>query len=433
MDIYARNVSISIFAPMIPFVNIQAQRNAYREELEEAEKAVLDSGIYIGGKEVALLEAELSAFTGSKHAITCASGTDAITIALLALDVQPGDEVVVPDFTFIAPAECAARLGATPKFADIDARTLQISAQSVEQLIGPRTKGIIAVNLFGQCAPYKELREIADRHGLWILEDSAQAFGATQNGRRACTFGDISITSFYPSKPLGCYGDGGAVFTDNIELADKIRMIANHGSKERYLHQVIGMNSRLDAIQAAVLRVKLRHLAKELEMRQGNADRYNQFFEATEGIAPQAIAEGNTSTYAQYTLLVENREKFIQKLEAAGIPYCIHYPMPLHKQPCFKKENEQEAGNYSKAECSSEAERSAEAGRSAEAESCSKAGKSAEAERSAEEGKSAEAGCSSEAESINRAEAASKKAISLPMCAFTDVNAIISKLQNEFR
>ena len=430
---------IAIFGYMIPFVNLNGQRNAYKPELEQAERAVFDSGCFVGGPVVCELEAKLAKFCGIGHAIACGSGTEALTVALMALGIKPGDEVIVPDFTFIAPAECVAALGGIPKFADIDAETLQISPKSVETLVGPATRGIIAVDLFGQCAPYKELREIANRHGLWILEDSAQAFGASVaqsphlEPRRACTLGDIAITSFYPSKPLGCYGDGRAVFTDNIELADKIRMIANHGSKERYLHQVIGMNSRLDAIQAAVLRVKLRHLAKELEMRQGNADRYNQFFEATEGIAPQAIAEGNTSTYAQYTLLVENREKFIQKLEAAGIPYCIHYPMPLHKQPCFKKENEQEAGNYSKAECSSEAERSAEAG------SCSKAGRSAEEGKSAEvescskAERSAEAGCSSEAESINRAEAASKKAISLPMCAFTDVNAIISKLQNEFR
>lgn len=368
---------------MIPFVNIQAQRDAYRKELETAEKAVLDSGIYIGGNEVAQLEAELAAFTGAKNVATCASGTDAITIALLAFDIQPGDEVVVPDFTFIAPAECVARLGATPKFADIDPKSLQISAQSVESLIGPRTKGIIAVNLFGQCAPYKELKEIASRHGLWILEDSAQAFGATQNGKQACTFGDISITSFYPSKPLGCYGDGGALFTDNIEFFQKIRMIANHGSSERYLHQVIGMNSRLDALQAAVLRVKLRHLKNELGMRCENAKRYDKYFEGFEGISPQAIAEGNTSTYAQYTLLAENREAFIEKLKAAGIPYCIHYPMPLHKQPCF-------AENAVKSE-----------------------------------------GGNGTAESINCAEATSKKAISLPMCAYTNVEEILAKLSGK--
>lgn len=383
MNIYAHIHRISIFVSMIPFVNIQAQRDAYRKELEAAEKAVLDSGIYIGGNEVAQLEAELAAFTGAKNVATCASGTDAITIALLAFDIQPGDEVVVPDFTFIAPAECVARLGAVPKFADIDPKSLQISAQTVESLIGPRTKGIIAVNLFGQCAPYKELKEIASRHGLWILEDSAQAFGATQNGKQACTFGDISITSFYPSKPLGCYGDGGALFTDNIELFQKTRMIANHGSSERYLHQVIGMNSRLDALQAAVLRVKLRHLKNELGMRCENAKRYDKYFEGFEGITPQAIAEGNTSTYAQYTLLAENREAFIEKLKAAGIPYCIHYPMPLHKQPCF-------AGNAVKSE-----------------------------------------GGNGTAESINCAEATSKKAISLPMCAYTNVEEILAKLSGK--
>lgn len=362
---------------MIPFVNIQAQRNAYRQELEAAEKAVLDSGIYIGGKEIEQFEAELCTFTGARNAIACASGTDAISIALLALNVQPGDEVIVPDFTFIAPAECVARLGATPKFADIDLKTLQISAKNAESLITPKTKGIIAVNLFGQCAPYKELREIASKYGLWILEDSAQAFGATQNGRRACTFGDISITSFYPSKPLGCYGDGGAVFTDNIDLAEKVRMIANHGSCERYLHQVIGMNSRLDALQAAILRVKLSHLKKELEMRRENAERYNKFFETVEGITPQTLAPGNTSTYAQYTLLAENRDAFIDKLKTASIPYCIHYPMPLHKQPCFKSITGDLSG------------------------------------------------------STNCAEIASQKAISLPMCAFTNVEEIIGKISGK--
>ena len=360
---------------MIAFVNIQAQRDAYREELEKAEKAVLDSGIYIGGPEVAGLETELSAYTGT-NAVTCASGTDALTIALSALGVQPGDEVVVPDFTFIAPAECVARLGATPVFADIDPRTLQISPESVESLVGPLTRGIIAVNLFGQCAPYAELRQIAKSHGLWLLEDSAQAFGATQCGKQACTFGDMAITSFYPSKPLGCYGDGGAIFTANKELAQKARMLANHGSEERYLHKVAGMNSRLDALQAAVLRVKLAHLNAELKARKAIAERYNAFFANIEGLTPQQITDGNTSTYAQYTLLVDNRKDFVAALDQAGIPHCIHYPMPLHKQPCF-------------------AELSA---------------------RYAE----------------NAADMASQKAVSLPMCAFTPIDEIIERLEKVF-
>ena len=360
---------------MIPFVNIQAQRNAYRKELERAEKAVLDSGIYIGGPEVAALEDELSAYTGT-NAVTCASGTDALTVALTALGVQPGDEVVVPDFTFIAPAECVARLGATPVFADIDPRTLQISPESVESLVGPLTRGIIAVDLFGQCAPYEKLREIARRHGLWLLEDSAQAFGATQGSKRACTLGDMAITSFYPSKPLGCYGDGGAIFTANKELAQKVRMLANHGSEERYLHRIVGTNSRLDALQAAVLRVKLAHLDAELESRREIAERYNQFFSNVEGLTPQQVADGNTSTYAQYTLLADNREEFIAKLDKAGIPHCIHYPMPLHRQPCF-------AGTASQHAVAQE----------------------------------------------NVADMISRKAISLPMCAFTPIEEIIGKLQ----
>ena len=322
---------------MIPFINLQAQREAYKNEFLQAEQEVLDSGCYIGGPVVKSLEAELASYTGAKHAITCGSGTDAITIALTALELQPDDEVIVPDFTFIAPAECIMRMGGVPVFADIDAETLQISVESIEQRITPNTKGIIAVNLFGQCAPYREIKNIAKLHGLWLIEDSAQAFGATQCGQNACTFGDISITSFYPAKPLGCYGDGGALFTHDDELAQKIRLIANHGSSMRYVHEICGMNSRLDAIQAAVLRVKLRHLDDELKMRRENARKYNEFFANVPEIRPQKIAEGNTSTYAQYTVLADDRDAFIAQLERAEIPYCIHYPMPLHEQPCFAK------------------------------------------------------------------------------------------------
>ena len=322
---------------MIPFINLQAQREAYKNEFLRAEQEVLDSGCYIGGPVVKALEAELASYTGTKHVITCGSGTDALTIALLALGLKPEDEVIVPDFTFIAPAECVMQLGGVPRFADIDAETLQINVESIEYRITPKTKGIIAVNLFGQCPDYKKIKECAQTHGLWLIEDSAQAFGATQFGQNACTFGDISITSFYPAKPLGCYGDGGALFTHDDELAQKIRLIANHGSSTRYLHEICGMNSRLDAIQAAVLRVKLRHLDEELKVRERNAQKYNDFFASIPGITPQKIAEGNTSTYAQYTLLVENREAFLKQLESAQIPYCIHYPIPLHEQPCFAK------------------------------------------------------------------------------------------------
>lgn len=379
-----------ILGIMMQFVNLTGQREAYREELEAAERAVLDSGCFVGGPEVAALERELADFCNSDagcdraepktRAITCASGTDALTIALMALGLKPGDEVIVPDFTFIAPAECVDFLGGIPRFADIDPETLQIDPESVKARISPKTRGIIGVDLFGQCAPFMELRRIADEHELWIVEDAAQAFGATSGARRACTFGDIAITSFYPSKPLGCYGDGGAVFTSDVQLAEKVRMLANHGSKERYLHETVGLNSRLDALQAAILRVKLRHFEGELKVRRENARKYDEFFaeynarvSAGARIVPQKIASGNTSTYAQYTVLAENRDAFIAKLDAAGIPHCIHYPQPLHEQPCFRD-------------------------------------------------------LAQGSENKNAIEA-SKKAVSLPVCAFTDVDFIIDKLR----
>ena len=360
---------------MIPFINVRAQRDAYKSEFLQAEQQVLDSGCFIGGPVVQSLERELADFCNSgkdsaepeTRAITCASGTDALTIALMALGLQPGDEVIVPDFTFIAPAECVALLGGVPRFADIDPETLLIDPESVRALISPKTRGIIGVDLFGQVADFNELWEIAVANDLWILEDAAQAFGATftpwegispkspNKPWRAGTIGSISITSFYPSKPLGCYGDGGALFTSDPKLEAKIRQIANHGSRERYLHETVGMNSRLDALQAAVLRVKLRHLEEELKVRQENARKYDEFFEeynaglrasagagisgASAGakIVSQYIKHGCTSTYAQYTVLADDRDAFIAKLDAAGIPHCIHYPMPLHEQPCFKQ------------------------------------------------------------------------------------------------
>lgn len=407
---------------MMPFVNLTGQREAYREELEAAERAVLDSGCYIGWPEVAALEKELADFCNSGNsdagsdgagpgkqgffggkdraepetrAIACASGTDALTIALMALGLKPGDEVIVPDFTFIAPAECVAFLGGTPRFADIDPETLLIDPESVRALIGPKTRGIIGVDLFGQVADFNELWEIAVANDLWLLEDAAQAFGATfapwegispNKSWRAGTIGSISITSFYPSKPLGCYGDGGAIFTHDAQLAEKVRMLANHGSKERYLHETVGLNSRLDALQAAVLRVKLRHLEEELKVRRKNARKYDEFFaeysaglRASGGndgakIVPQKIEYGCTSTYAQYTVLADNREAFIKKLDKAGIPHCIHYPQPLHEQPCFR-------------------------------------------------------GLAQGSENRN-AIMASQKAVSLPVCAFTDVDFIINKLRS---
>ena len=386
-----------ILGNMIPFVNLTGQRDAYRDELSAAEKAVLDSGCYIGGPEVKALERELADYcggtarTGETHAIMCASGTDALTLSLMALGVRPGDEVIVPDFTFIACAECVSMLGARPVFADIDPETLQILPSSVESLIGERTRGIIAVDLFGQCAPYDTLVPLVRKQGLWLIEDGAQAFGASSGARRACTFGDIAITSFYPSKPLGCYGDGGALFTAREDLAKKIRMSANHGSAARYQHKIAGMNSRLDALQAAVLRVKLRHLDEELAVRRQNAAKYDAFFAeynrtaaAGEKIIPQKIVAGCKCTYAQYTVLAENREAFIQKLTAASVPYCIHYPSALQYQPCFARFHKEVLGGIVWTEADHPDPNSVKV---------------------------------------------SRKAISLPVCAFTNVDEIIEKLK----
>lgn len=377
---------------MIPFVNLVAQRKAYISEFEQAECTVLNGGCYVGGPVIAAFERKLADFCNTKHAVSCGSGTEALSIALMALGIKPGDEVIVPDFTFIAPAECVAILGGVPRFADIDPETLQISPKDVEPLINENTRGIIAVDLFGQCAPFEELRNIANKHGLWILEDAAQAFGARQsiNGQehRACTFGDISITSFYPSKPLGCYGDGGALFTKNDEYAERIRQIANHGSKSHYHHETIGINSRLDSIQAAILDVKLNHFEDELKIRQENARKYNEFFAAYKGFTPQKISNQNESTYAQYTLLVDNRDEFIEKLKAIDIPYCIHYPMALHQQPCFNKLSP----IAKKTSIGSE-------------------------ENSSNKTK-------------NCADCISQKVVSLPVCAFTDVDSIISKMKS---
>lgn len=373
---------------MIPFVNLKKQRDFYKNELFEAEQEVLESGCFIGGPQVYNLEKDLADYIGDANlkVISCGSGTDAITISLMALGLKPGDEVIVPDFTFIAPAECVAQLGGVPRFADINPQTLQITPESVAQLVTDRTVGIIGVNLFGQCAPFEMLREIADSRGLWLLEDAAQAFGARRGSQMSCTLGDISITSFYPTKPLGCYGDGGAVFTRDSQLAEKIRMIANHGSKGHYNHEILGINSRLDAFQAAVLRIKLRHLKDELKVRCGNARKYDEFFCSTDfsnkvcRVKTQSLDKTNESTFAQYTLLLENRDKFIEILNAVGIPYCIHYPTTLSQLKCFSENSTFNALHVP-----------------------------------------ALTPC---------AQKATSQALSLPVCAFTDVDEIIRRLKN---
>ncbi len=319
---------------MIPFVNLSAQYKAYKNEMDAAITAVLESGILIGGPEVLRLEQSLSQKTGASFAISCSSGTSALALALSALHLEPGDEVVLPDYTFVATAEAVVIAGGIPRFADVGEDFL-ISPRSVEDRISEKTVGIIAVDLFGQCADYPALRKIAQRHGLWLLEDAAQSFGATQNGIAAGSLATAAATSFYPTKPFGAFGDGGAVFTNDPDLANRIREFSRHGQSENGKYTSIGTNSRLDALQAAILNVKLRHLEAELRIRQHNANLYREVL-PTETFRLPVIAENNTSVFAQYAVCTQNRDAFVQKLSQSGIPSRIYYPRPLSAEPCFE-------------------------------------------------------------------------------------------------
>jgi UDP-2-acetamido-2-deoxy-ribo-hexuluronate aminotransferase len=317
----------------VNFIDLQEQYRRYKAEIDSEVGAVMESAQFIMGANVAALERELAAHAGAAHAIGCSSGTDAILLALMALDVKPGDEIIVPDFTFFATAEVPAFLNAVPVFVDVRDDTCNLDPRIVERSITPRTRGIIAVSLFGQCADYDELESIAGRRVIFLIEDGAQSFGASYRGRRSCALTDIATTSFFPAKPLGCYGDGGAVFTKSDEVAGKIRVLLNHGQSERYKHRCVGMNGRLDNLQAAILRVKLRHFDEELRMRQQVSEWYR---EALKGlVATPFVADGNTSVWAQYTVRSPSRQACLDALAKAGIPTAIHYPIPLHAQEAF--------------------------------------------------------------------------------------------------
>jgi UDP-2-acetamido-2-deoxy-ribo-hexuluronate aminotransferase len=315
------------------FCDLKMQYAAYQTEIDAAIRSVLLSSAFINGPEVKALEGELASFCGAKHAMACANGTDAIHVALLALGIRPGDEVIVPDFTFYATAEMVALAGATPVFADIDSVTFNITAATVEARITPRTKGIIPVSLFGQIPDLDGIGALAAARGLWVMEDGAQSFGADQRGKRSCALTRVATTSFFPAKPLGCYGDGGALFSSDDALAASIRTLLNHGSTQRYHHSVVGVNSRLDSIQAAVLRVKLRHFETELKQRDRAARMYTERL-AGKVVTP-AVREGNFSAWAQYTIRVPNRDKLQAHLQSKGIPTAVHYPIPMHAQKAF--------------------------------------------------------------------------------------------------
>ncbi|MBD3823800.1 MAG: DegT/DnrJ/EryC1/StrS family aminotransferase [Epsilonproteobacteria bacterium] len=319
----------------INFIDLQAQYHEYKSEIDKEVLEVMSSAQFIGGAKLNALESSLAEYTGSKHAIACSSGTDALLLALMALDIKVGDEVITTPFTFIATAEVIAFLGAKPVFVDIRPDTYNIDETKIESYITEHTKAIIPVSLYGQCAEMDAINAIAAKHNIPVIEDACQSFGADYKGKKSCNLSTIGCTSFFPSKPLGCYGDGGAIFTNDDELAAKMRMLLNHGQNERYKHKYVGINGRLDAIQAAVLNVKLRHFDKEVKLRDDIGSRYNDMLEECENITTPTIVEGNTSVYAQYSVRVKDREEVIAALNAKGIPTAVHYPLPLHLQECF--------------------------------------------------------------------------------------------------
>ncbi len=316
------------------FIDLKKQYQLIKDDVLNEINQVLDSGQYIMGDKVPQLEQVLSVYTGSKHCIGVCDGTKALLIALMALDIKAGDEVIVPAFTFIATASMVALLGAVPVFVDVDAKTYNLDPNKLEAAISAKTKAIIPVSLYGQCADYDAINAIASKHNLAVIEDGAQSFGATYQGKQSCNLTTIATTSFFPSKPLGCYGDGGAIFTNNDELAQKIRWIRVHGQDKRYHHAVLGLNGRLDTLQAGILLAKMRVFAHEVKLREQIAARYDELFKDSNCVTP-FIAAGNTSVYAQYTLMVDDRDGLIKHLNNAKIPTAVHYPIPLHKQPIF--------------------------------------------------------------------------------------------------
>lgn len=315
------------------FIDLKTQYENLKEQIDAGISRVLAHGQYILGPEVAELEEKLAAYVGAKYCITVANGTDALQIAQMAFGIGHGDEVITPGFTYIATAETVALLGAKPIYVDIDPRTYNLDASKLEAAITPRTKAIIPVSLYGQCADFDAINSIAAKYGIPVIEDAAQSFGATYKGRKSCNLSTVACTSFFPSKPLGCYGDGGAIFTNNEELAKVIRQIARHGQDRRYHHIRVGVNSRLDTLQAAILLPKLEILDDERQSRQLVADAYTQIFNEAGILTTPYVEPHNTSAWAQYTIQIENRDEVQERLKAQGIPTAVHYPVPLNKQP----------------------------------------------------------------------------------------------------
>jgi len=315
------------------FIDLAAQQARIKDKIDANIQKVLAHGKYILGPEVAELEEKLAAFAGAKHCISVANGTDALQIAQMAQGIGPGDEVIVPGFSYIATAETPAVLGAKPVYVDIDPKTYNMNPEKLEAAITSRTKAIIPVSLYGQCADFDAINEIAARHNLPVIEDGAQSFGATYKGRKSCNLSTIGCTSFFPSKPLGCYGDGGAIFTNDDELAVVLRQIARHGQDRRYHHIRVGVNSRLDTLQAAILLPKLEIFAEEIELRNQVAKTYTRLLNDAGITTAPYVEVHNVSAWAQYTIRVKDRKQVQQTLKEANIPTAVHYPIPLNRQP----------------------------------------------------------------------------------------------------
>lgn len=315
------------------FIDLKSQYADVREDIDARIRTVLEHGQYIMGPEVAELESALATLSGARHCITVASGTEALIIALLALGIGQGDEVITTPFSFIATAEAIVLTGATPVFADIDPATCNIDAGLIEQLVTPQTRAIIPVSLFGQPADMDAINAIALRHGLAVIEDAAQSFGATYRGKRSCNLSTIGCTSFFPSKPLGCYGDGGALFTSDDTLAAAMREIRVHGQSRRYVHTRIGVGGRMDTLQCAIVLAKLPRFEWELRQRTRAAASYDAMLSGR--LALVGRESDRTSAFAQYTIVVEDRAHIQAALQADGIPTAVHYPVPIHQQPAY--------------------------------------------------------------------------------------------------
>lgn len=318
------------------FVDLKTQYAALRDEIDTRMRRVLEHGQYIMGPEVQELEERLARYTGARHCVTCASGTEALLIALMALELKPGDEVITTPFTFVATAEMIVLLGCRPVFVDIEEDTCNIDARLVEGAITSRTRAIMPVSLYGQAADMDEINAIASRHRLAVIEDAAQSFGATYKERKSCNLSTIGCTSFFPSKPLGCYGDGGAVFTHDDTLAQAMREIRTHGQSRRYYHTRIGVGGRMDTIQCAVVLAKLERFEWEVKKRQEVAQRYDELLRPLgDAVRLLTVRDDRTSVYAQYTVLARERAPLEARLKAHGVPTAVHYPLPLHQQPAY--------------------------------------------------------------------------------------------------